>query len=97
MTRISMALANLKQVVLTPSVVGTSGQSLLFQVYKAGMVFTDFKFKIALYEGTTLRPFAMPNTANETDVDVYNRTANLLDMGTSDIAYTAVSGITVGL
>ena len=40
------------------------------------MVFTDFKFKIALYEGTTLRPFAMPNTANETDV-MYNRTANL--------------------
>ena len=79
-----------------PYVAGTSGQSLLFQVYKAGMVFTDFKFKIALYEGTTLRPFAMPNTANETDVDVYNRTANLLNMGTSDIAYTTVSGITIG-
>lgn len=79
-----------------PNVAGTSGQSLLFQVYKAGMVFTNFKFKIALYEGTTLRPFAMPNTSNETDVDVYNRTANLLNMGTSDIAYTAVSGITVG-
>ena len=31
-----------------PNVAGTSGQSLLFQVYKAGMVFTDFKFKVAL-------------------------------------------------
>lgn len=79
-----------------PNVAGTSGQSLLFQVYKVGMVFTDFKFKIALYEGTKLFPFAMPETTNNTDVDVYNRTASLLDMGTSDIAYTAVSGITIG-
>ena len=43
-----------------PSVVGTSGQSLLFQVYKRVWYFY-FKFKIALYEGTTLRPF-VPNT-----------------------------------
>ena len=47
-------------------------------------------------KGTSLRPFAMPNTSNETDVDVYNRTANLLNMGDSDIAYTLASGITIG-
>ena len=79
-----------------PNVVGTSGQSLVFQVYKDGMVFTNFKFKVALYEGTKLLPFAMPEATNNADVDVYNRTANILDMGTSDIAYTAVSGITIG-
>jgi hypothetical protein len=79
-----------------PNVDGSSGQSLVFQVYKAGMIFTDFKFKVALYEGTKLLPFAMPEATNNTDVDVYNRTANILDMGTSDIAYTAVSGITIG-
>ena len=76
----------------------SSGQSLVFQVYKAGMVFTDFPNLrlLSLYEGTKLLPFAMPEATNNTDVDVYNRTANILDMGTSDIAYTAVSGITIG-
>ena len=79
-----------------PNIDESSGQTLVFQVYKAGMVFTNFKFKVALYEGTKLLPFAMPEATNNTDVDVYNRTANILDMGTSDIAYTAVSGITIG-
>ena len=79
-----------------PNVAGSSGQTLAFQCFKAGMVFTNFKFKIALYEGTKLLPFAMPETENNTDVDVYNRTANLLDMGTSDITYAVTSGITVG-
>ena len=31
--------------------------------------------RIALYEGTKLLPFAMPEATNNTDVDVYNRTA----------------------
>jgi len=75
-------------------VAGTSGQSLIFQVFASGMVFTDFKFKLGVFEGLTLQPFVMPSLSNSTAVDVYNKTANKLNT-----AYTAtpsaVSGITV--
>jgi len=75
-------------------VAGTSGQSLLFQVFASGMVFTDFKFKLGVFEGLTLQPFVMPSVSNSSAVDVYNHTANKLNT-----AYTttpsAISGITV--
>jgi lysophospholipase L1-like esterase len=75
-------------------VAGTSGQTILFQVFASGMVFTDFKFKLGVFEGLTLQPFVMPSLSNSTAVDVCNKTANKLNT-----VYTttpsAVSGITV--
>lgn len=51
-------------------------QRILFQVWKAGITFNNFKFKLGIYQGLQLRPYTMPNVLANSKVQVYNKTAN---------------------
>ena len=62
----------------------TDKQYLVFQVWAPGITFTNFKFKIGIYEGLQLRPFILPSGETaKSNVTIYNRTANKLNMPTA--------------
>ena len=62
----------------------TDKQYLVFQCWAPGITFTNFKFKIGIYEGLQLRPFILPSGETaKSNVTVYNRTANKLNMPTA--------------
>jgi lysophospholipase L1-like esterase len=62
----------------------TDKQYLVFQCWAPGITFNNFKFKIGIYEGLQLRPFILPSGETaKSNVIVYNRTANKLNMPTA--------------
>jgi hypothetical protein len=62
----------------------TDKQYLVFQVWAPGITFNNFKFKIGIYEGLQLRPFILPSGETaKSNVTIYNRTANMLNMPTA--------------
>lgn len=80
----------------------TYGQRILIQFWKAGMVFTDFKFKIGIFKGTALQGYSLPSaTGTTSEVQVFNTTANKLypsGMATEttnglDISYDATTQV----
>ena len=72
----------------------TDKQYLVFQVWAPGITFNNFKFKIGIYEGLQLRPFILPSGETaKSNVTIYNRTANKLNMPTA--LNITDSGITI--
>lgn len=72
----------------------TNKQQLIFQVWKEGIVFTNFKFKVGIYQGLQLRPFILPSEEPaKSSVSVYNKTANKLNLS-SALSITD-SGVTI--
>ncbi|MDI9503784.1 MAG: hypothetical protein QM205_02435, partial [Bacillota bacterium] len=62
----------------------TDKQYLVFQCWAPGITFNNFKFKIGIYEGLQLRPFILPSGVTaKSNVTIYNRTANKLNMPTA--------------
>jgi hypothetical protein len=62
----------------------TDKQYLVLQCWAPGITFTNFKFKIGIYEGLQLRPFILPSGETaKSNVTIYNRTANMLNMPTA--------------
>src|SRR5690606_9458536 len=51
----------------------TYKQRVLIQFWKQGMVFDNFKFKIAIYQGTSLQGYTLPSsTGIRSEVQIFN-------------------------
>ena len=59
---------------------GTWGQRIILQFWKQGMVFNNFKFKLAIYAGTALQGYSLPSaTGIQSEVQIFNKTINKLN------------------